>query len=607
MSDFPDYTYPVSIAGQKIETVAIDIKASSIGNVPIKIEGVESGIIFDVKITNTSLTVVIDTSGGPVDVHIKSQETALEIKGDVRITNATLDVNVINSTLNVNVGSIPFETASENILENPGFETGDLTGWYVNSGTASIETSIVKGGSYSAKITPDSGKYAYFLTSKRYPCQPGQVILFTGWVYREANIDYLTVRAHFYTNEGALIGTVIKKISDIEADTWTAFKLVAEVPDGATLFRVGFNGHNTDGVASFYVDSLHLPRMALVGHSAEIPVNINIASQSVTMDVNIKAQEVTLNVKVEGTANVNIANAEVYLNVSQDEVFPPEIVTEDSTPSNYVSLSANTRYGFFVKNVRCFIAAMWIWFRNNSGSDITVTVRIKLEPDGPTLREGTKTIPNGTDGFVQIIGGNGIWAGFWNNYDVLFFEIIPESDGLEVGTGTAKLHYYTGSYWTGYYTIALKINRWGIGKGIIPISGTVNTIQIPNVAADTGKITFSLGANESKTFTIVEGTGRFLQLRLFATHQYVSVVIYCDGEAAFYTMPDIGACVFAYGHESGVPYFVAKRVWTISEGWGYIIFINLPLAFRRKLEVKVTNNVTSSVSGHFHVSYEVIK
>lgn len=497
-----------------------------------------------------------------VPVNIKGSEVIIEVK--ITGSTVTLDVNITNPSINVVITDSTV-TLDVNIK---------------SSVTLNVNiTGVDSGVTFNVQITGSS-------------------------VTLNVNIESVGSDVVFNVNIKSQSVTLNVNISSV--DSGVTFNV--NIQSQSITLDINIKSQSVDIKVVNATDAAGNPiplKIEITGST--ITLDVNIASQSADLNVKITGQTVTLNVSVQGTANVNIAQAEVYLNVKQDEVFPPEIVTEDSTPSSYVSLSANKRYGFFVKNVRCFIAAMWIWFRNNSGSDIAVTIKIKLEPDGPTLREGTKTIPNGTDGFVQIIGSNGIWAGFWNNYDVLFFEIIPESDGLEVGTGTAKFHYYTGSYWTGYYTVALKINRWGIGEGIIPVSGTVNTIQIPNTAADTGKITFSLGANESKTFTIVEGTGRLLQLRLFATHQYVSVVIYCDGEAAFYTMPDIGACVFAYGHESDVPYFVAKRVWTISEGWGYIIFINLPLSFRRKLEVKVTNNVSNSVSGHFHVTYEVIK
>src|SRR5579875_465040 len=47
--------------------------------------------------------------------------------------------------------------AGTNLLANPGFESGSLSGWTCDPGTGSVVTSPVHSGSYALQGTPSSG------------------------------------------------------------------------------------------------------------------------------------------------------------------------------------------------------------------------------------------------------------------------------------------------------------------------------------------------------------------------------------------------------------------------------------------------------------------
>ncbi|MBC3841586.1 hypothetical protein GXW82_18890 [Streptacidiphilus sp. 4-A2] len=50
----------------------------------------------------------------------------------------------------------PAQAQSANLLTNPGFETGSLSGWSCDAGTATVATSPVHSGSYALQGTPSS-------------------------------------------------------------------------------------------------------------------------------------------------------------------------------------------------------------------------------------------------------------------------------------------------------------------------------------------------------------------------------------------------------------------------------------------------------------------
>jgi hypothetical protein len=98
----PDFTLPVSILAQVIESLKVDISAQSIPKLQINIAGISPGIVFNVAQSGTwtiNIGAPLDASGN-LKTSIQSSVTL-----SVNITNCTvtLNVNVTNSSLNVNV------------------------------------------------------------------------------------------------------------------------------------------------------------------------------------------------------------------------------------------------------------------------------------------------------------------------------------------------------------------------------------------------------------------------------------------------------------------------------------------------------------------------
>jgi hypothetical protein len=139
----PDFTLPVSILAQIIESLKVDIVAQSIPKLEVNIASVSSGVTFNVaqsgawtinavqsgawtinavqsgtwtvnvsgtvnvNITNTSLNVYVTNSSLTVTVsgtaNVYVTNTSLTITGNVNVTNTSLNVYVTNSTLTVSV------------------------------------------------------------------------------------------------------------------------------------------------------------------------------------------------------------------------------------------------------------------------------------------------------------------------------------------------------------------------------------------------------------------------------------------------------------------------------------------------------------------------
>ena len=83
----------------------------------------------------------------------------------------------------------PATAASSNLLSNPGFETGSLSGWSCDAGTASVVSSPVHSGSYALAATPTSSDDAQ--CTQTVAVQPDTSYTLSGYV--EGSYVYLGV------------------------------------------------------------------------------------------------------------------------------------------------------------------------------------------------------------------------------------------------------------------------------------------------------------------------------------------------------------------------------------------------------------------------------
>jgi len=633
----------------------------------IHIASVESGVTFNVNITNTSLTVVIDTSGGPVDINIKSSEATItitpestavfviepkagvvfNIQGsvDANITNSSIDVNVLGGELEVNVGTFPFEKASENILENPDFEDGTTSGWFTQGGvTISASTEKAKSGSYSMKIVSD-GTQGNVLTSEWIYVQPKQKIRFSVWVYREANVDVLKIGLWQSAYGGGWVGLQTKDISDIPADSWQPFDAIFEIQDGVGQVRVGFVVKNTDGSSAVYVDSLYVPRMVLVGHSTEIPVNINIAGQEQDIEVKITGQSqdinvnitgqsqdinvkfvgqtetlniniesvssgvtfnvnvtnATLNVEVQGTASVSIDNATVYLNIKQESFTETRRTLENHGDTASYTDTVLCRGKFFPHGARGYISKIYVRCKNTDTADHQFTVYVSVAPKEAPLITKTVTVTADFDDWLEIEINR-----FWN-YDGIFIAVLNDDASLQVAYDVGTPYDAWGGS-TDYYQLIpanlrywIKVNVHGQTTGDIPVSGTVNTINIPNIGTgyDVGDTEIP-GYSEYELVSI-QGMGKLLWATVYSNYAYALVRIYADGSKAFeYAFSGL----HSHGFENAN--FGVQLIQYDTSTNKYRMIIGIPIPFKRELKIAVYNGQSTSIYASAKVIAEVI-
>jgi glucuronoarabinoxylan endo-1,4-beta-xylanase len=133
--------------------------------------------------------------------------------------------------------------AQQNLVTNPGFETGDTTGWFAfGSPTVSVEASEVHSGSYAAEVSNRSQAYDGIAQSFLGLLQSGQTYNVTIWL-RLASGTNQTVQLTMQETDGS--GTTYTAIASgsVSSSAWTEFSA-----------QYTYNPSGTDSALNMYVE-----------------------------------------------------------------------------------------------------------------------------------------------------------------------------------------------------------------------------------------------------------------------------------------------------------------------------------------------------------------
>jgi chitinase len=134
-------------------------------------------------------------------------------------------------------------TAATNLLTNPGFETGDLSGWACGAGAGSIVSTPVHSGSHALAAAPSSS--ANGQCTQTVSVQPNSAYSLSGWV--EGSYVYLGVTGS---------GTTDTSTWTPSATNWQ--QLSVSFTTGASTTSVSIYVHGWYAQPTYYADDLSL-------------------------------------------------------------------------------------------------------------------------------------------------------------------------------------------------------------------------------------------------------------------------------------------------------------------------------------------------------------
>ncbi len=330
-------------------------------------------------------------------------------------------------------------------------------------------------------------------------------------------------------------------------------------------------------------------------------VTINVKVTNTPVDVNIYSQSTTLNVNVQGTASVSIDNATVYLNVKRD-ISEPAVQTFESFPIDQrdtdLDLGGAGRSFYLHHGARGAIDNIQIYVKNTTGADQTVTVEVGIRQDLPPLFTLTTTVTASETDYVRKTL---VFAQLWD-YDSIAIT-VKSASGVYIAGKTAWGHggYKGGTFQAPDYIPYVKIVWSGKPAGYLPVSGTVNTIQIPNTSAAQEAVDIVVPAKSTKTAIKIEGTGRLKYVFAWMLNPNVFVRILVDDKLIENMNPESLNKLNVIKERTG--WRLLHYSASASEyGMDYI----LELPFRKSLEIRLYNAATSDQTVTVKAVYEVI-
>ena len=208
------------------------------------------------------------------------------------------------------------------------------------------------------------------------------------------------------------------------------------------------------------------------------------------------------------------------------------VTTPTAPPSN---LTGTTYKGkFFPRGCRCFLRGFRVYCKRTGAGTLTLA----FSPQQGMGEIGTAVVTPGADWDWHA----GLLEQFWN-YDSMF--VWVKSCDADVSFGYDVTSPYDGwhstdngvKWWHENRRYFIRILAYGLTAGDVPVSGIVNTIQIPSSSDTRLYKATNLDSDNPFVLKTIDGSGE-IEYLVFKNSaetdsQYTTLGIYCDGKLAF--------------------------------------------------------------------------
>ena len=497
MPDYPDYTKPITITGVTIETLPIDIKAQTVGNITIDVAA---------------------QSVGNLNIDIKAVSDAVPVS---------------------NLGC----------LVNVDFED-DWQGW-MYADDCFIDDTVRNTGYKSVKIG-----HMKYVAQELSPALRGDRVKSLRVAYRSQVAGANKAIVTLINSDGTVTQTYL---SPAAADTWYTIDVTTDPTKEAVQFGLmGYAGYgkyvwfdtiglalkevvdavnvtvNVDIVAQT-VGNINVDIVAqTVGNLAvDIAaqtvgnISIDIAAQTVgNLNVDIKAQTVDLNIKTSGGVNLVI-----------DKLTQTAYLEDRRTLSNngetpaWHSPTGDVREGkFFPRGCRGFINTIDVYCKNVGATPRYMTVYISPHPSMGYITSAIVTVPAEAAEDWRSATFNHMW-----NYDSMFIFVLCSTTDVKIAYDAGAPHdrYQStdaGATWTaytdrGWFRAVMK----AMTVGDLPVSGTINVIEIPSVSSGAEAENVTVPHNTWTDCFSIEGAGELEHIIFVPRHSTMTFRFIVDG------------------------------------------------------------------------------
>ena len=201
------------------------------------------------------------------------------------------------------------------------------------------------------------------------------------------------------------------------------------------------------------------------------------------------------------------------------------------------AIGNNRSAKFFTRGCMGFIETIEVYCKDIGVAGGTITVYISPNPSLGYVAKADITVP--AEGVAEWRSAT--FNRMWLSDKLFVFYVI--SEGIEVAQDD-NLPYDryissdAGATWaTQDYRVWLKVVMKGQSVVILPVGGTVNTIEIPHVSDERLYVDTPLDSDDEKTIKEIHGAGEleYIDYRMEANtdSDRISCRVYCDDKCAF--------------------------------------------------------------------------
>jgi len=409
----PDFTLPVSILAQVIESLRVDIAAQSIPTLNINIASISQGITITTTVSNMPSTFPLPSDQISALQQVTIQNIAAGLIFNVNIAEVTATLNIANFPSVYPLPNDQISALQQVTIQNV------AAGLYIPIDVKQISAQL------NINNWPSS-----------YPLPDTQV----------STLQQITI-------QNVAAGLYIP-INIAKAD--------ATVNSNATISGV---------VAGVYVPiTIHSVESGVI-----FDINISSVSAGVTFNVNITGTP-TVNIQTSGGANILIDKLTQSAYTERQSV----LANNGSTPLMIGYNLTYKRGKFFPRGCRGFIRAIEIYCDNADTASHTFTIKLSPMPGMGPVATFTLYVAAGSSADWRSVSVRRFW-----NYDSLFIWVSSDSDsygllGYDYG---APYDFYTSidevSWIFSTMRLWFKVILSGETVGDLPVSGTVNVIEVP--------------------------------------------------------------------------------------------------------------------------------
>ena len=267
------------------------------------------------------------------------------------------------------------------------------------------------------------------------------------------------------------------------------------------------------------------------------------------------------------------------------------------TPSWEAKTGDNRAGKFFPRGCRGYIYQIAVYCKDAGASGGTITVYITPFPGMGPLYSAVITVPAGGDPAWRNAGVNRMWE-----YDSLFIYVLCSGSEIQYGVDVGEPHDSHDSTVAGRIWVPETSRRWfravmyAATVGDVPISGMINTIPLPNIAAVPNVVSGLLDGGERLTIIDEKGAGtvRWFALR---SAEDAGTVLLTDLTLLFAidgvsTVWGLSGLRIALGSTTMQPFGICLTEYDNTDHL-YAFAFEVPIQFRYACRIRLKNNAAA--------------